>query len=70
MPRRPADPQRQDEDVLGNNIAFACPVCSKVYIVSGHVNRQGRNCPVCGRSTGRINVDGTGAEIEWDDQPE
>jgi rubrerythrin len=58
------------EDWIGNNIAFACPVCGKVYIVSGRLNPKGRKCPVCGRSEGFVKggaKDGGGkASIHWE----
>ena len=44
----------QSEDWLGNNAAFTCPVCNKVFIVSGLLNPNGRDCPGCGKSTGRV----------------
>lgn len=69
MPRRPVVPSRF-EDRHGNNIAFACPVCGKVYIVSGLLDQNGRKCPACHQSTGRVSLDGTTTEIEWPDPPE
>jgi len=65
MPRRPIDPRRPTEDWEGNNIALACPGCGKVYVVSGLIHRQGRACPICGESTGRVTIDGQHAEVEW-----
>ncbi len=41
-------------DLFGNNAAFACPYCSKVFIVSQFLNSKGRPCPKCGRSTGHV----------------
>lgn len=35
MPRRQIDPNRPNEDWQGNNMAIGCPVCRKVFIVSG-----------------------------------
>lgn len=56
------DDLKQDEDWEGNNAAFKCPVCQKVFIVSdtrmhiGHEKEKGyRKCPSCGKSIGRIN---------------
>jgi uncharacterized protein (DUF983 family) len=40
--------------LYGNNAAFRCPKCNKVFLVSGVVNRRGRECPVCGGSTGFV----------------
>ena len=43
-----SDGFRKSEDWLGNNAAFTCPVngCGQVYLVSAHLNRHGRECPV------------------------
>lgn len=53
---RAVDPNamRVDEDWQGNNAAFTCPACSKVYIVSGMIHKAGRNCPQCGKSKGFV----------------
>ena len=56
------------EDWEGNNIAFACPVCAKVFIVSGHMHRGRRSCPNCGKSTGVVTggrESGGTASISW-----
>jgi len=55
MAERVLDPRRlaRDEDWLGNNAAFTCPVCGKVFIVSGFILDK-RKCPGCGKSTGVI----------------
>jgi predicted RNA-binding Zn-ribbon protein involved in translation (DUF1610 family) len=65
----------QNEDWEGNNAAFTCPLCQKVFIVSDtrmHVGPQKekgyRKCPACGKSTGRVNggrKSGGTASIEW-----
>jgi len=57
-----------DADWHGNNAAFTCPVCNKVFLVSAILNEPGgergvRLCPNCKTSTGRINAEG--ASIEW-----
>jgi hypothetical protein len=62
------DHQARDEDWYGNNAAFTCPLCSKVFIVSQILNEPGepkgrRKCPSCGKSTGI--VDANGARVEW-----
>ena len=69
---RKLDPNnlRQDEDWEGNNAAFTCPCCGKVFIVSGtRVHRGKRKCPACGRSTGRCDIKGKksggSASLEW-----
>jgi hypothetical protein len=47
MTTRKIDPNamRPDEDWEGNNAAFSCPACAKVFIVSGMVHKAGRSCP-------------------------
>lgn len=52
------------EDWQGNNIALACPVCLKVFIVSGMIHRKGRECPNCGKSRAFVSQDGKTATIE------
>jgi hypothetical protein len=56
------------EDREGNNAAFQCPSCHKVFIVSGLLHPKGRQCPESGKSTGRV-VEGKGsggeAALEW-----
>jgi predicted RNA-binding Zn-ribbon protein involved in translation (DUF1610 family) len=54
------------EDWKGNNIAFNCPVCGKVYIVSGLLDQNGRECPNCGKSRGFVDKHGEIASVEWD----
>ena len=72
MAIRNLDPEniQKDEDWQGNNASFTCPVCGKVFIVSGMIHRGLRECPECGRSKGRVsggrNNEGT-ASIEWED---
>jgi len=72
MERRELDPNHlaDDEDWEGNNAAFRCPLCGKVFIVSGsRVHGGVRACPKCGRSTGRCDIKGKmgggSASIEW-----
>ncbi len=70
MARRDIDPDRpaRDEDWQGNNAAFACPVCGRVFVVSELLHREGRNCPECGRSKGTVKggrQSGGSARIEW-----
>ena len=64
------DPQKlaQSEDWEGNNIAFQCPVCDKVYLVSEQIHRGVRRCPGCGRSEGHVKggrKSGGTASIQW-----
>ena len=69
------DDLKQDEDWEGNNAAFKCPVCQKVFIVSAtrmHMSPEKekgyRKCPSCGKSFGRISggrKSGGSASIEW-----
>jgi predicted RNA-binding Zn-ribbon protein involved in translation (DUF1610 family) len=63
------------EDWEGNNAAFTCPGCGKVFIVSDtrmHVGPNGetgyRECPNCKKSVGRVKggrKSGGTASIEW-----
>lgn len=65
----------QDEDWEGNNAAFKCPVCQKIFIVSdtrmhiGPNKEKGcRKCPSCEKSVGRVSggrKSGGTASIEW-----
>lgn len=66
---------KQEEDWEGNNAALTCPLCKKVFIVSGIIHRgpggeKGyRKCPSCGKSTGRISggrKSGGTASVEWE----
>ena len=68
MPIRNLDKNNFDngEDWVGNNAAFTCPLCGKVFLVSGLLHqRSGRDCPSCTKSTGRVSKDGQTASIEW-----
>ena len=77
MPIKTLNPYdlEQDEDWEGNNAAFRCPVCQKVFIVSDtrmHIgpNREKgfRRCPKCGNSIGHVKggrKSGGSASIEW-----
>ena len=78
MPTRNLDPSNlgQDEDWEGNNAAFACPICRKVFIVShtrmhiGPDNEKGyRECPNCRKSIARVEggrKSGGWASISWE----
>ena len=71
MALRQLDPNRLglDEDWEGNNAAFRCPHCGKVFIVSAPIHRGERKCPNCGMSTGRCDINGKKsggkASFEW-----
>lgn len=77
MPIKELNPEDlgQDEDWEGNNAAFKCPVCQKVFIASdtrmhiGPNKEKGyRKCPSCGKSVGRVSggrKSGGAASIEW-----
>ncbi len=78
MPVRYLDPKRYnagkpvaaDADWNGNNAAFTCPVCSKVFIVTSFndLRRLGLKCPGCGKSTAYVTgsaANGGEAKIEW-----
>ncbi|WP_157043124.1 hypothetical protein [Rhodopseudomonas palustris] len=58
-----------DEDWFGNNAAFSCPLCRKVFFVSGHLHPEGKRiCPRCEDSTGYVvggKDSGGSARIEW-----
>jgi len=61
MPVKYLDPNNlgHGEDWEGNNAAFTCPHCGKVFIVSGtRVHNGERSCPECGKSTGRCDIKG------------
>jgi predicted RNA-binding Zn-ribbon protein involved in translation (DUF1610 family) len=65
----PVDMAR-DEDWAGNNAAFSCPVCGKVFLVSGSskIHNGSRECPNCHKSTGYVEggqKGGGSARIEW-----
>jgi hypothetical protein len=56
------------EDWLGDSAAIECPVCGKVYLVSGSINPV-RTCPNCGQSHGHITGSRQGggkAFVVWD----
>ncbi len=58
----------EGEDWVGNNAAFTCPQCGKVFLVSALLHRNGRDCPGCGRSKGRVeggSKSGGAAWVEW-----
>jgi hypothetical protein len=61
------------EDWEGNNIAFACPLCEAVYIVSEQIHGGERKCPACGKSRGLVTggrkQSGSTASIVWEDAP-
>jgi hypothetical protein len=76
MKSRTLDPDAlgHDEDWEGNNAAFTCPLCKKVFIVSTLIhtgpNKGGgyRECPGCHKSIGRVSggrKSGGTASIEW-----
>ena len=67
----------KDADWEGNNAAFTCPKCGKVFIVSWLVHHGKRRCPnkKCGKYTGYcdkkgrkevIKSGGTAPYIEWE----
>ena len=59
----------KNEDRTGNNAAFTCPVCGKVFLVSRFSHREiGHSCPWCGKSKGYApngDSDLNRAYIEW-----
>jgi hypothetical protein len=54
MSERQIEPDALGEDWEGNNAAFTCPLCAKVFLVSGRLHPHGRDCPGCGKSRGHI----------------
>jgi len=44
----------KNSDIWGNNAAFICPVCGKVFVVSGFISNGKRICPNCKKSTAKI----------------
>ena len=46
--------QEQKYDYVGNNAAFTCPICKKVFIVSELIHKGERKCPGCGKSIGYV----------------
>lgn len=74
MKTKELDPQQlgSKADWEGNNIAFACPLCETVYIVSHRIHGGERHCPGCGRSRGMVTggrESGGKASIIWEDTP-
>src|SRR5258708_16416080 len=72
MPRRKLDPNAlgMDEDFPGNNAAFTCPACGKVFLVSSELDQLGRVCPnpACEKSFGLVVGSakrGGTATLEW-----
>ena len=70
MPSIQLDPNNlgKDHDWEGNNVAFKCPQCQKVFIVSGLIHRGTRTCPNCGQSSGSVyggRKSGGTAKLEW-----
>ena len=59
----------KDEDWVGNNLAVTCPVCGKVYLISGYMHAHGRECPGCGKSQGFVRKEAGQpgmASIQWE----
>lgn len=71
MPTKDLDASNlgHDEDWEGNNAAFKCPHCGKVFIVSAQIHNGERDCPECGKSTGHCGMSGKKgggtASLEW-----
>ncbi len=70
MQTRELDPNnlQDNEDWYGNNAAFLCPHCGRVFLVSGHFYKKGRDCPKCGKSFGIVQggkESGGTAELRW-----
>jgi endogenous inhibitor of DNA gyrase (YacG/DUF329 family) len=57
-------------DWEGNNAAFTCPRCGKIFIVCGGIHNGKRSCPKCGESTGIVTdgrKTGGAASITWEE---
>jgi hypothetical protein len=56
MERRELDPDNlaKSEDWQGNNVAFTCPACDRVFLVSERIHGGKRRCPDCGKVTGFV----------------
>jgi predicted RNA-binding Zn-ribbon protein involved in translation (DUF1610 family) len=71
MPTKELDPFNlgHDEDWEGNNAAFKCRHCGKVFIVSAQIHNGKKDCPECGKSTGHCDMPGKKsggkARLEW-----
>ena len=63
-------PESKKDDWQGNNVAFTCRPCGRVFIVSGRIHGGRRRCE-CGYSEGFIKggrkSEGS-AWIVWDDR--
>jgi len=62
----------QKDDWQGNNAAFTCRVCGRVFIVSEHIHVGRRFCE-CGHSEGFVTggrKSGGSAWIAWDEEKE
>ena len=51
---RGIDVMSADEDWVGNNAAFKCDACQRVYVVSGFLHPKGRPCPFCAGTIGFV----------------
>lgn len=72
MPIRRLDPcsLMANEDWVENIVAFTCPACGSVFVVSEALHPQGRPCPSCLGARGHVvgRRDGFGiAEVRWGD---
>lgn len=57
-----------DEDWVGNNIAIKCHHCFKTFLVSAALHRNGRDCPECGATRGKVTGGrqaGGSATVTW-----
>lgn len=72
MVKREIDPRAiaHYEDWVGNNAAFTCTKCGKIFLVSGLLHKSGRVCPECGQTRAFVSggqKSGGQACIEWDE---
>ena len=66
--RRHINGDVKDSDFVGNNAAFTCPICTKVFIVSGFLHEGQRKCPVCKKAIGYVRGSSNNGEafLEYD----
>jgi len=59
------DKLSKKEDWVGKTIAVTCPICGKVFLAGADDGLEGRECPICHKSTAFVSADGSEARVEW-----